>query len=203
MIVKASGSRAAALHPLRLLGKVVFRLNQMLQLSIPQPRLAIHLVPPGNPFAFTDSSLAHRSVQAWLEAEKIWLIDLRGDPWFKSVKGRNVPFELLLLSAALHGGILSTDLAMALHAAVLSPEKHVRYSIDRPYLDLSFAWQGKPDQEIRRWYPDEGVACLSAAFGSIRATEKMMSAPTRIRIGGAGFVTEWMPGSRRNCGNGM
>lgn len=162
LILKASGSKAAALPPLRLLEKIVYHLNRVMQLSIPQPTLAIHMTPPKNPFAFADSVLAHRSVAEGLKAEEMWLHDLRLCPSFKSSGGNNVPFELVLFSAALHCGLLSSDLALGLHAAVMSPEQHVRYSAERVYLDLSLAWQGQPNQEIRRWYPDDGVACLIA-----------------------------------------
>ncbi|HUB00508.1 MAG TPA: hypothetical protein VMA34_19410 [Terracidiphilus sp.] len=159
MIVKASGKKAAALLPLGLLSKVVYRVNHTLQLSIPQPTLAVHLTPPTCPFAFSDVALSHRSVESWLKVEKAWLRDLRRAK--KDTRRKNVPFELLLLSSALHCGILSGDLAIALQVAMLDPAKHLRHS-GRTYVDLSLAWQGKPDQEIRRWYPDDGVACLIA-----------------------------------------
>lgn len=159
MIVKASGKKASALLPLRLLGKVVYRVNHTLQFSIPQPTLAIHITPPKSPFAFTDVALSHRSVQSWLKAEKAWLSDLHRAP--SKTRRSNVPCELLLLSSALHCGILNGDLAFALQAAMLDPINHLRYS-GRLYVDLSVAWQGKPDQEIRRWYPDDAVACLIA-----------------------------------------
>jgi len=159
MIVKASGKKAAALLPLRLLSKVLYRVNHTLQLSIPQPTLAVHLTPPKSPFAFSDVVLSHRSVESWLKAERAWLTDLHQARM--RTRRSNVPFELLLLSSALHCGILNVDLAFALQAAVLDPNNHLRYS-GRTYVDLSVAWQGKPDQELRRWYPDDGVACLIA-----------------------------------------
>jgi len=163
LIVKASSKKAAAVPPLHLLSKIVSRINHTLQLSIPQPTLVIHLTPPKNPFAFDDVTLAHRSVKAWLEAEKSWLEDLCNSA------RQNVPFELLLLSAALHSGILNQDLAMALHTAILQPDQYIRYS-DRLYVDLSLAWRGKPDQEVRRWYPDDGVACLIARLTAANST---------------------------------
>lgn len=166
MIVKASGKKATALLPLRLLGKVVYRVNHTLQLSIPQPTLAVHLAPPNNPFAFTDVVLSHRSVDSWLKAEETWLRDLHRAP--SKSRENNVPFELLLLSSALHCGILNADLAFALHAAMQDPINHLRYS-GRTYLDLSLAWSGKPDQEIRRWYPDDAVACLIARLAPLRS----------------------------------
>lgn len=164
LIQKSSATKAAALASLRLLSKVVYRVNHTLQLSIPQPSLAIHLTPPKNPFAFDDVVLAHRSVKAWLEVEKSWLKNLQAVPAPQRLK--NVPFELVLFSAALHSGILSQDLAMSLHAAVLDPDKHIRYS-DRLYVDLSLPWNGKPDQEIRRWYPDDATACLIARIADL------------------------------------
>ncbi len=174
MIVKAIGKKAAALSPLRLLGKVVYRVNHTLQLSIPQPTLAIHLTPPQNPLAFSDGVLAHRSVEAWLRAEKSWLDDLHGVP--STTRRRNVPFELLLLSGALHCGVLNEDLVIALHNAMLEPDMHLRYS-NRVYVDLSVAWQGKPDQEIRRWYPDDGVACLIARLAPLASNSTMQTDP--------------------------
>jgi site-specific recombinase XerD len=155
LIVKASATKLAALPPLRLLGKIVYQLNHALQLSIPQPTLVVRLTPPRNPFAFDDVAIAHLSVKAWLESEKCWLKEL------DTSDRRNVPFELLLLSSALHSGILHHDLAMGLRTAVLKPEQYIRYS-DRLYVDLPLPWLGKPDQEVRRWYPDNGVACLLA-----------------------------------------
>lgn len=162
MIVKASARKADALPPLRLLRKIVSQLNRLLQLSIPQPTLAIHLEPLVNPLVCSDLSLAHRSVQAWLEAEKIWLTDIRESTSFKELNGCNVPFELLLLSAALHGGILNADLAFALYAAVLEPFRYVKHSGNRGYVDLPMASHGQLDQEIRRWYPDDALVCLLA-----------------------------------------
>jgi hypothetical protein len=166
MIVNASASKAAAITPLRLLGKIVHRVNHTLQLSVPQPTLAIRVTPPENPFVRGDPILAHRSVEAWLKAEQSWLEDLRNGPDFRSSGGRNVPFALLLFSAALHSGILNSDLAMGLRIAVMEPEKYMRYT-DRFYVDLSLAWQGRPDQEIRRWYPDGGVTCLITRLTAI------------------------------------
>ena len=175
-IVKARGAKAAAVPPLRLLRKIVFRINHTLQLSIPLPTYAIHLTPPKNPFAFDDVALAHHSVKAWLEAERSWLEDLcHGE------RQQNVPFELLLFSASLHSGILNQDLAMALHTAILQPGQHIRYS-DRLYVDLSLAWQGKPDQEVRRWYPDDGVACLLARLTTVKSTAQAdLAYPDRRR----------------------
>lgn len=156
-IVRASKNRLAALPSLRLLEKIVYRVDRTLQFSIPQPTLALHLTPPTNPFAFGDVSLAHRSVHAWLECEMAWLRELQ----CSQKRFRNVPFELMLFSSALHSGILDVDLVMALHTAAVTPEKYVRYT-HRIYMDLPIAWKGRPDQERRRWYPDEGVACLLA-----------------------------------------
>jgi hypothetical protein len=170
-IVRSSGRKVDALPPLRLLGKIVYRINHTLQLSIPQPALAVHLTPPKNPFAFDDVNIAHRSVKAWLESEKSWLEDL-----CNGARQQNVPFELLLLSAALHSGVLNQDLAMGLHTAILKPDKHIRYS-DRLYVDLSLAWLGKPDQEVRRWYPDDGVACLFA-----RLTAPASNSPAQANL---------------------
>ncbi len=160
MIVQASTSRATALPSLRVLSKIVSQLNRLVHFSIPQPTLAIHLEPLVNPLVYSDLSLAHRSVEAWLKAEALWLTDLRKTA--KSEKGRNVPFELLLFSAVLHGGILNADLAFALYAAVLEPLKHVKHSTTRGYVDLPVAWHGRTDREIRRWYPDDALVCLIA-----------------------------------------
>lgn len=162
MIVKASARKEDALPPLRLLRKVVYHLNRALQLSIPHPTLAIHLTPPPNPFLSNDVSLAHQSVEAWLRAEKQWLADLRKAPDFRTRDGCNVPLELLLFSAALHGGILDRDLAFAVYVALREPEKYFRYTSTRSYVDLPVAWFGKRDQEIRRWYPDDALVCLMA-----------------------------------------
>ncbi len=162
MIVNASARKADALPPLRLLRKIVSQLNRLLQLSIPQPTLAIHLEPLVNPLVCSDLNLAHRSVQAWLEAEKVWLKDIRESTNFKELNGCNVPFELMLFSAVLHGGILNADLVFALYAAVLDPARYVKYSGTRGYVDLPVAWHGQRDQEIRRWYPDDALVCLLA-----------------------------------------
>jgi integrase len=160
MIVQASTSRAAALPSLRVLSKIVSQLNRLLHFSIPQPTLAIHLEPLVNPLVYSDLGLAHRSVEAWLKAEALWLTDLRKTA--KSEKGCKVPFELLLFSAVLHGGILNADLAFALYAAVLEPLKYVKHSTTRGYVDLPVAWRGQTDRELRRWYPDDAVVCLIA-----------------------------------------
>jgi len=121
------------------------------------PVISIPLFPAQR---YSDLSLAHRSVEAWLKAQALWLTDLRKTA--KSEKGRNVPFELLLFSAVLHGGILNADLAFALYAAVLEPLKHVKHSTTRGYVDLPVAWHGRTDREIRRWYPDDALVCLIA-----------------------------------------
>jgi integrase len=162
MIVNASVRKADALPPLRVLSKIVSQLNRLMLFSIPQPTVAIHLEPLVNPLVCSDLSLAHRSVEAWLKAEALWLTHLRKSASFKSEKGCNVPFELLLLSAVLHGGILNADLAFALYAAVLDPLKYVKHSATRGYVDLPVAWHGQLGHELRRWYPDDALLCLLA-----------------------------------------
>lgn len=163
LIGAASKTKAAALPWLNLLSKVVYGVNHTLQFSIPQPRLATHLTPLKNPHAApADVPTAHRSVEAWLDVEKCWLKDLHDKG--KTERKRIVPFDLILLSAALHSGILSHDLAIGLNMALSEQENFLRHSGHRVYMDLPVAWLGRPRMELRRWYPDDGVACLIARY---------------------------------------
>lgn len=209
MIRKASGCKTDALPPLRLLRKIVYQLNRLLQLSLPQPTLAIQLTPLENPLVRDNVSLAHRSVKAWLEAEKTWLAELCTTPNLPTRDRRNVPFELLLFSAALHGGILSLDLAFALYEAVLDPSTYVRYSDIRGYVDLPLVWKEQPNREIRRWYPDDALLCLCArliepaaepveAESLVARKHKFGDQMGRIlksKLGSRGVPSELLPGS--------
>jgi integrase len=57
----------------------------------------------------------------------------------------------ILISAAVNGGLLHPSLLAALCDLLQD-----RLSIleDRSYFELHLPWQGKPDMELRRWFPD-------------------------------------------------
>ncbi len=186
MILKASGSKAKAHLPLRMLRKIVSTLNQRLHLSIPLPSLAIRLTPPESPFVAKDSQpinkVAHGSIAAWLGAEKRWLSDLRPSPTLKTSNRNNIPVELVLFSAALHGGILSSDLIVGLYCALSDSKKFVHFTEKRIYVDIPVAWRGEPDKEIRRWYPDDAVVCLIARLSDANLFQGHINSKEAYRI---------------------
>lgn len=79
-------------------------------------------------------------------------------------KRENIPPELIVFSAALHGGLADLDLAAALFEALIDPGDcfHLSGRTSRVYTDLLVAAQGLADQETRRWYADDTLICLIA-----------------------------------------
>jgi integrase len=162
LIVRKGAKRTDAIVPLKIFFKVVYHLNREYQKSIPLPRYVFSMKREANPFV-AENDLAHKMFQLCLAVEKGWIANL--SPYLHAgIPDRkcNVPPELIVFSAALHGGILDIDVAMALFTALLEPEKYFHYSQSscRVYADLLVAMDGMPDQEVRRWYPDDTLVCL-------------------------------------------
>lgn len=57
----------------------------------------------------------------------------------------------ILASAAVNGGLLHPSLLAALCDSLQNGLSILK---DRSYIDLHLPWQGKPDMELRRWFPD-------------------------------------------------
>src|ERR1039457_1565082 len=163
LIVGSKQKKADALLPLRIVAKVVYHLNRVFEKSIPQPRLATLMTPERNPFA-DGNLLAHLSFKEWRGAEKAWISRLSPKVNSATDGNANVPVELILFSAALHDGVLSVDMIVALYDALRKPAESFRCLGNRVYADLSLAWEGRADQETRRWYPDEKIVCLIASI---------------------------------------
>lgn len=164
LIVRNCAKRAEAVVPLTIFAKVAFHLNRRFQKCIPQPRYVFTMKRESNPFV-PEIERAHRAVQMCLAVEEKWIESI--SPYLHveiSDRNDNVPPELIVLSAALHGGIIDIDVAVALFDALLDPEKsfHFSESSFRVYADLSVASQGVAHQEVRRWYPDDKLICLIA-----------------------------------------
>lgn len=164
LIVRSRPKRADAVLPLHILSKIICQLNQRRQKSIPPPRYVFSLKRERNPL-FPDSELAHKALRLCFSLEKKWVESLSPSRNAKIKDGdSNIPPELIVFSAALYGGILDVDVAIALYEALRTPERHFRCSSvsSRVYADLSVAAEGMADQEMRRWYPNDKLICLIA-----------------------------------------
>lgn len=164
LIVRSCSRRADAILPLGILSKIIYQLNRRYQKSIPQPRYVFSLKRETNPLV-PENDLAHKTLQLCFSLERNWVASLSPfrDATIKDGRS-NIPPELVVFSAALYGGILDIDVAVALYDALQAPERHFRCSdlSSRVYVDLSVAAEGMADQELRRWYPNDKLICLIA-----------------------------------------
>jgi len=170
LIVRSCSHRPDKALRLRILSKIVYNLNRRYQLSIPPPRYILSITPEPNPF-FTSEAFpsghctAHQIVNLCLKMEREWIASLSPYDHPKiGNKRENIPLELIVFSAALHGGLADLDLAVALFEALIDPGDcfHLSSRTGRVYTDLLVAAQGLADQETRRWYPDDMLICLIA-----------------------------------------
>ncbi len=170
---KTESDRATRLS---MLAKVVYQLNHQLQKSIPQPQLAMLRKRDKNPF--TDQTANdHKMVESWLNAEIEWITQLSGENLSPDEKVRyDVPVSLIVLSAALHCGLLDTDSGVALVEALKETPRSFTFLEYWVYSDLPLAWHGLPKQEIRRWYIDDRLACLIARVSDSSVAEALASA---------------------------
>lgn len=170
LIVRSCSRRPDKALRLRILSKIVYNLNRRYQMSIPPPRYILSITPEPNPFFASETfpsehCIAHQIVSLCLKIEREWIASLSPyDHPEIGNKRENIPPELIVFSAALHGGLADLDLAAALFEALIDPGDcfHLSSRTGRVYTDLLVAAQGLADQETRRWYPDDTLICLIA-----------------------------------------
>lgn len=152
----------------KILYKLIRFLNRKLELSIPPPTSHRRAGQEANIF-LRDNATAHDHVHEWLKAEARWSNKWIGPNSPTARKKRSTGFfawEMVIVSAALHGGIVSTDSAIALVDALAEPKKYFACSKNRAYADLLLLLNNGKDVLVRRWYPDSHLLLLMAKVNS-------------------------------------
>ena len=157
----------------KILYKLIRFLNRKLELSIPPPTSHRRAGQETNIF-LRENATAHNRVHEWLKAEARWSNKWIGPNSPAARKKRSTGFfawEMVIVSAALHGGIVSTDSASALVDALAEPEKYFACSNNRAYADLLLLLNNGKDVLVRRWYPDTHLLSLMAKVnpGAVRS----------------------------------
>lgn len=148
----------------KILYKLIKFLNRKFELSIPLPTSHRRAGQEANIFV-KDNATAHNRVHEWLKAEARWSNKWIGPTSPAARKRRTTgvfAWEMVIVSAALHGGIVSTDSAIALVEALADPKKYFACSENRAYADLLLLLNNGKDVLIRRWYPDSHLLLLMA-----------------------------------------
>ena len=161
LIIKDYGKKKA-IPFLRMLEKLVWKLNDKYEKSIPSPNRRKGLEPETSVFLERNAA-AHNLVHEWIKADARWSNDWIGP---RSTPGRKIgrpsvfSWEMAIFSAALHGGILSAESAVALVNALCEPGKYFACSKIRAYADLLLQSNDGKDVLVRRWYPDDLLLML-------------------------------------------
>jgi integrase len=163
LIRKDYGKKKSIPHQ-KILYKLIKFLNRKVEVSIPLPTSHRGAGQEENIF-ICENATAHDRVHEWLKAEARWSNEWIGpnSPAARKIRSTGVfAWEIVIVSAALHGGIVSTDSAIALVDALAEPEKYFACSNNRAYADLLLLLNNGKDVLVRRWYPDSHLLSLMA-----------------------------------------
>jgi integrase len=152
----AFGSGECAEYVVQILRKIIAAKNEEQGTSLPNVGLVSTLRYPVNPF--------RRDVVAALARVRLWRQRL---PTAIRVSQNQSPGRgLVLLSAALYGGIFDLDLLVAVARALSAAPGTLGLANQRLYLQISVAWRGVQDFTRRTWYPDPLTAALIVRLAS-------------------------------------
>jgi hypothetical protein len=168
LVIKDYGKNGSIRY-LRILDKVILHLNRKYQKSIPRPRHLKNLEQDANVF-LEGNATAHQSVHEWLKADAHWSYGWIGRKGIAGIKIDRPPhfnWEMVIVSAALHCGIVSLDSAVALVDALCDPRQYFACSEIRAYADLRLHLNTGKDVLIRRWYPDDLLLLLMSKINPV------------------------------------
>jgi hypothetical protein len=155
--------KQGALVPLRILKGAIFNLNRHYQKGIPRLARLERLTKDPNLLP-KNLSEVQRRVATWVQAEKRWLeqcSESTGDEGVSdSTDTGPFAWQMVIASAALHGGLVNVDRAVALARAMADPQQHFGCSTIRGYADLVLMTSRGRNEEIIRWYPDGRLLLL-------------------------------------------
>jgi hypothetical protein len=148
--IEVSG-RERAVRIVQILGKIIEARNSAEHLSLPSTGNVLTPRYYTNPF--------RRDVVTAQARVRVWRGQLAAA--IKKVGPEEPPSRgLVLLSAALYGGIFDTDLLVAVARALGELPSTLGLANQRPYLQISVAWRKMQDLTRRTWYPDPLTATL-------------------------------------------
>ena len=148
--IEVSG-RERAVRIVQILGKIIEARNSAEHLSLPSTGNVLTPRYYTNPFR-RDVVTAQARVRVWRGQLAVAI---------KKVGPEEPPSRgLVLLSAALYGGIFDTDLLVAVARALGELPSTLGLANQRPYLQISVAWRKMRDLTRRTWYPDPLTATL-------------------------------------------
>lgn len=96
---------------------------------------------------------------------RLWREAVSGPARTSSASAGDVHIGRILASGAVNGGLLHPSLLAAFNDSLQNGLSILK---DRSYLELHLPWQGKPDMELRRWFPDPLTELLTLNFARSR-----------------------------------
>ena len=130
-------------HYLRALALVIERGNDQGLFALCPPRIPILIRRQPSPFLEGHMPLIARP--------RLWREVINSSARASRASIGDVYIGRILASAAVNGGLLHPSL---LAAFCDSLPDGISILKDRSYIELHLPWQGKPDMELRRWFPD-------------------------------------------------
>jgi integrase len=175
--IAVSGPACAA-QIFEILGKIIAAKNEALEANeAPLPPMAslLTLRHPKNPF--------RRDVVTALGRVRYWR-KMLSSAVTKMGPTESPSMGLVLLSAALYGGIFNTELLWAVARALGEAPGTLGLANQHLYIQISVAWRGMQDFTRRTWYPDPLTATLIARLppGQPAASEEGKNLRAKIRV---------------------
>ncbi|TAM43581.1 MAG: hypothetical protein EPN55_13350 [Gammaproteobacteria bacterium] len=130
-------------HYLRALGLVIDHGNKQGLFELCPPRIPILIKRQPSPFLEGRMPL--------LKRPRLWREAINGSEGSRNEMTESEAIGRVLASAALNGGLLHPSLLAALYDSLSDGVFLLR---GRSHVELRLPWQGKPDMERRRWFPD-------------------------------------------------
>lgn len=165
-------------------------LNKLIALRNERQKSGLPLLPiplqPFEPLCPVTGNVEHalRRVRIWRSTLDSWVREsAHRPPSPAGINTQPVTLASVLLSAVLHGGLLHrSSLATLARVLAWQPEA-IQCSGAQVHIELSLPWQGTPDMEKRRWYPDSLTANLLLRLAP-QAVQELLLVPSEVEIAG-------------------
>lgn len=148
---------AKAAQMLKVLCKVVDKINQQTAFPLPNPSIPNLRIRPKNPFKDGISNALGR-VRKWREGINEYACKLPINPTLHERLGA------LIASAVLHGALIDAALLVAFVQSFIKAPNNFALDNGRLSIELSISWKGESGSEYRIWYPDALTSTAIAKF---------------------------------------
>lgn len=142
-------------HYLRALALAIERGNDQGVFDLCPPRIPILIKRQPSPFLEGRMPLIARP--------RLWREAINGPARASHASTGDVFIGRILASAVVNGGLLHPSLLAAHYDSLRDGISVLK---DRAYVELHLPWQGKPDMELRRWFPDPLTELLTLSLAS-------------------------------------